>query len=74
MREWWHARREVEEYIATMLVEWEGSEQEDEREAAEGLRDYEAYLAGELADDLRAYIFRLEHGRYPGDEDVLPEL
>lgn len=74
MRQWWHARRVVEEYIATMLVEWETSQEEDEREAAVGLRDYEAYLADELADDLRAYVFRLEHGRYPGGGDVLPEL
>ncbi|WP_327738120.1 hypothetical protein OG749_34400 [Streptomyces nojiriensis] len=74
VRQWWHARRVVEEYIATMLVEWETSQEEDEREAAVGLRDYEAYLADELADDLRAYVFRLEHGRYPGGGDVLPEL
>ncbi|MEV4192647.1 hypothetical protein [Streptomyces toxytricini] len=74
VREWWQGRGEVEEYIAAMLTEWEGSGEEEYREAAEGLRDYEAYLSGGLANDLRAYIFRLEEGRYPRAGDVLPQL
>ncbi|WP_330296753.1 hypothetical protein [Streptomyces sp. NBC_00503] len=48
----------------------------DERghDAAAGVREFQAYLAGGLAADLRAYLFRLEEGRDPEAGERLPEL
>lgn len=75
VRSWWLERGRVEEHIAALLAEWttEGADRY-EVDAAEGARDFIAYLAGDLETDLRAYIFRLEQGRYPGPDDPLPEL
>jgi hypothetical protein len=74
VRAWWHERREVEEHVTTLLTEWAASTTPYETEAAEGARDFLAYLAGDLETDLRAYVFRLERGYYPGANDRLPHL
>lgn len=37
-------------------------------------RDFLAYLAGDLENDFRAYLFRLQHGRYPHTGEPLPQL
>lgn len=75
VRAWWSERGRVEKHIAELLAEWsaEGAGREDV-DAAEGARDFLAYLAGDLETDLRAYIFRLEQGRYPEPGELLPEL
>ena len=75
VRSWWHERGRVREHVEALVVEWtaEGADSQ-EVEAAEGARDFLAYLAGDLEADLRAYIYRLEHGRYPDGGAQLPEL
>lgn len=74
VRAWWKQRGEIEEHITTLIDEWTAGGDSYRLEAAEGGRDFLAYLAGDLETDLRAYIFRLEHGRYPGAGDQLPDL
>ncbi|WP_263653410.1 hypothetical protein [Streptomyces sp. SMS_SU21] len=41
---------------------------------ATAVRDYESYLAGSLAADLRIYLFWLEEGRSPPPGERLPDL
>ncbi|WP_152646230.1 hypothetical protein [Streptacidiphilus albus] len=74
VRGWWQERRRVTDYLATLLPAWSSSTRPEEQEAAEGLRDYAAYIAGELAGDLRRYLFRLEEGHYPGASARLPDI
>ncbi|MCX4778862.1 ferredoxin [Streptomyces sp. NBC_01264] len=45
-----------------------------DEEVAAGVREFRAYLEGGLAVDLRAYLFRLEEGRYPEAGERLPQL
>ena len=75
VRAWWRSRSLVEEHLAVLLTEFSAPDAKpDEREAAEGVRDFIAYLADGLGDDLRVYLARLERGHYPGNGDRLPEL
>lgn len=74
VRAWWDARNEVEEHVAGLVVQFSALPDPEDQEAAEGARDFLAYLAGDLRTDLRAYLFRLERGRYPVAGDQLPDL
>lgn len=74
VRDWWHDRARVTEYLAALLPEWSSSDIPEEQEAAEGLRDFSAYISSGLAVDLRRYLFRLEEGCYPGISRALPNL
>lgn len=75
VRAWWDGRAQVEEHVAALVGEWTAAEANShELEAAEGARDFLSYLSGDLRTDLRAYIFRLEQGRYPDAGDQLPDL
>lgn len=74
VREWWADRGRVEEDLAVALADFEQHGDEQNADAAVGARAARAYLAGPLAGDLRAYLFRLEEGRYPEAGERLPEL
>lgn len=74
VRAWWSRRADVEEHVTALLTEWTASTEAQRHEAAEGARDFLAYLAGDLENDLRAYLFRLEQGRYPHAGEPLPQL
>lgn len=74
VRRWWAERGRVEEHLVLTLAEYADSVHPADRDAAEGAREFRAYLEGGLAADLRAYLFRLEEGRYPGAGARLPEL
>ncbi|GAA3673677.1 hypothetical protein C8D88_119100 [Lentzea atacamensis] len=74
VRAWWDQRGQVEEHLAALIDEWTADGNSYALDAAEGARDFLAYLAGDLRTDLRAYLFRLEQGRYPGAGDQLPDL
>ena len=74
VRDWWRDRARVTEYLESLLPGWSSSDRSDEREAAEGLRDFAAYIAEGLGTDLRQYLFRLEEGRYPKGSEPLPDL
>ncbi|MEV0030171.1 ferredoxin [Nocardia sp. NPDC050793] len=75
VRAWWSSRSKVEEHLAELLAKYtkEGADAQ-EADAAEGVRDFLTYLATDLENDLRAYVFRLENGRYPAVNDPLPNL
>ncbi|MEU3624863.1 hypothetical protein [Amycolatopsis coloradensis] len=74
VRAWWDERGQVEEHVTALLGEWTAAPDSYELEAAEGAREFLAYLAGDLRTDLRAYVFRLEQGRYSDSGDLLPDL
>lgn len=74
VRAWWKQRAEIEKHIKTLIEEWTADGRSSALDAAQGGRDFLAYLAGELETDLRSYVFRLEHGRYPEAGDQLPRL
>ncbi|MGW6708616.1 hypothetical protein ACWGDE_27505 [Streptomyces sp. NPDC054956] len=74
VRSWWADRGRVEEHLAATLAEYAGSVHRSDRDAAAGAWHFRGYLADGLAGDLRAYLFRLEEGRYPVAGERLPEL
>ncbi|MDX8055863.1 hypothetical protein SK571_41355 [Lentzea sp. BCCO 10_0798] len=74
VRAWWNDRGKVEEHITELIAEWSAGSSSEELGAAEGGHDFLAYLAGDLENDLRAYLFRLEQGRYPQPGEQLPRL
>ena len=74
VRAWWDARDKVEEHVAWLVADFASIDRDVCQEAAEGARDFLAYLAGDLRTYLRTYLFRLERGRYPVTGDQLPEL
>jgi hypothetical protein len=74
VRAWWHNRQRVIDVVSATLESLAGEERSDSLDAAQGLRDFLSYIDDGLATDLRAYIFRLEAGRFPLPDDPLPEL
>ncbi|MCY0927247.1 hypothetical protein OTB20_13715 [Streptomyces sp. H27-H1] len=74
VRSWWAGRGRVAEHLAESLADFEANDYAVVAEAAAGVRDFQGYLGGGLAGDLRAYVFRLEEGRYPEAGERLPEL
>ncbi|MCX4801101.1 hypothetical protein OG594_05420 [Streptomyces sp. NBC_01214] len=73
VRQWWAERARVAEHLAGAQTEWRGRNRFED-DALIGVLDFQAHLAGGLAADLRAYLFRLEEGRYPEAGERLPEL
>ncbi|MCC3768937.1 ferredoxin [Streptomyces sp. UNOC14_S4] len=74
VREWWHDRGHVTRYLSGMRSEWEAMDAARSQGLAAAARDFAAYLAGDLAQDLRVYLYWLEERRSPGPDDRLPEL
>ncbi|MEZ0107739.1 hypothetical protein ABH920_001731 [Catenulispora sp. EB89] len=78
VRTWWHARHGVVESVSATLKALAPGDRHDDRDAAEGLREYLGYLQTGLQTgleaDLKAYVFRLETGRYPLPGERLPSL
>lgn len=74
VRAWWRDRGRVGDWITARHREWSVADKDDEREAADGLLAYLAYLDGELAGHLRAYLFFLDNGSVPRVGDRLPSL
>ncbi|MFE4264651.1 hypothetical protein [Streptomyces sp. NPDC056883] len=74
VRAWWTDRGRVVGHLAESLADFGKGGSVTNADAAAGVRDFQAYLDGGLADDLRAYLFRLEEGRYPEAGERLPRL
>ncbi|GHI89261.1 hypothetical protein [Streptomyces xanthophaeus] len=74
VRQWWAERARVAGHLVGALEEFGRGRDRCEDDAVAGVLDFRAYLAGGLAADLRAYLFRLEEGRYPEAGERLPEL
>ncbi|MFF8476120.1 ferredoxin [Streptomyces sp. NPDC015414] len=74
VREWWRDRGRIREYLASRQADWEADDAKAGQGVAAAARDYAAYLDGELAAYLRAYLFWLEERRSPTEADRLPRL
>ncbi|MCP3758699.1 ferredoxin [Streptomyces sp. TBY4] len=74
VREWWAGRGRVAEHLAESLADFGPGGSVDDEEVAAGVREFQGYLDDGLAVDLRAYLFRLEEGRYPEAGERLPQL
>ena len=74
VRRWWRDRQGVIDRVSADLETLNAEANSNSLEAADGLREFLAYLETGLETDLRAYLFRLETGRYPGSGEQLPEL
>jgi hypothetical protein len=74
VRRWWRDRQSVLDTVTTTLEILDAEARSDFAEAAGGLREFLGYLEAGLETDLRAYLFRLAAGRYPGSGEQLPEL
>ncbi|MEV0898940.1 hypothetical protein [Actinoplanes sp. NPDC049802] len=74
VRGWWRDRGRVTTHVAELIRLWEASECPYDREAAGGAREFRAYLAGPLAQDLRIYLFWLLERRSPLPGEPLPGL
>ncbi|WP_031067965.1 hypothetical protein [Streptomyces sp. NRRL WC-3742] len=71
VRKWWRDRGRVTEFLSGR--DWDAYNSVEQGIAA-SVRDFESYLAGGLAQDLRIYLYWLEQGSSPTPEDRLPEL
>ena len=74
VREWWRDRGRVRDWITEKRHRWRLSDRADEREAADGLTAYLAYLDGELESHLRAYCYFLDNHVSPGTSNALPPV
>ncbi|MFJ6793891.1 hypothetical protein [Streptomyces sp. NPDC091268] len=74
VREWWRDRGRIREYLALQRGRFEADDVTSGQGTAAAARDYAAYLDGDLALHLRAYLFRLEEGRAATPTDLLPRL
>ncbi|MFJ7273500.1 ferredoxin [Kitasatospora sp. NPDC098663] len=71
VREWWRDRDRITYYLSGQ--DWDGIDWAEQGVAA-AVRDYTSYIAGDLAADLRIYLYWLEEGRSPTPDDRLPGL
>lgn len=74
VREWWAGRGQIAAWIQHACRTWSASERADERDNAQGLRDYATYLDNGLETHLRGYGFWLDNRRAPRADETLPEL
>ncbi|MEV0886098.1 hypothetical protein ACIOHB_14045 [Streptomyces microflavus] len=74
VREWWRDRARVTAYLAARRPVWEADDEKSGQGTAAAAEAYAAYLDGELAAHLRAYLFWLDERRSPTAADRLPQL
>ncbi|MFJ2651185.1 ferredoxin [Streptomyces sp. NPDC087420] len=74
VREWWSERGRVTCYLSDNRSAWDESEVKWGQGIGAALRDFESYIAGGLATDLRISLYWLEELRSPSPDDRLPEL
>ncbi|WP_194235874.1 hypothetical protein [Streptomyces sp. CB01881] len=77
VREWWQERGQVREWAFGVSSRWSrtrGKYREHYRDAAQGLRDYTAYLDHGLEEYLRGYLFWLAERRPRRAGESLPRL
>lgn len=74
VREWWRDRGRITEYLAQHFYQWDEHPDATSQGTRSGIEDFQSYLAGELASDLRVYLYWLEERRSPEPGDRLPEL
>ncbi|MFD8750363.1 ferredoxin [Kitasatospora sp. NPDC059577] len=74
VREWWRDRGRVLQYLTDHRSTWDEGDAWARQDTAAAVREFERYIAGGLATDLRIYLYWLEERRSPTPADRLPEL
>lgn len=74
VRDWWRDRGRITEYLTRHFYEWDEHPDAKSQGIRAGIRDFQAYIADELAGDLRIYLYWLDERRSPDPGDRLPEL
>ncbi|MFG2879849.1 ferredoxin [Streptomyces sp. NPDC048337] len=79
VRDWWRDRGRVRQWAVAAAAEWAGYDEEPQyfahyHEAAQGHRDFVAYIDDGLEAHLRGYLFWLEQRREPRPGEALPGL
>ncbi|MGW7437893.1 ferredoxin [Streptomyces sp. NPDC054849] len=74
VRAWWGDRGRIREYLAMQRSRFEADDVKSGQGTAAAAREYAAYLDGDLALHLRAYLFWLEERRSATPNDLLPQL
>ncbi|MGW7582364.1 ferredoxin [Kitasatospora sp. NPDC054768] len=74
VREWWRNRSQVVQYLSDQRSKWDEGDAWAGQGIAAAVRDFELYIAGDLATDLRIYLYWLEERRSPTPVDRLPAL
>ncbi|KDN80607.1 hypothetical protein KCH_76560 [Kitasatospora cheerisanensis KCTC 2395] len=62
------------QYLSDQRSRWEESDAWADQGIAAAVRDFEHYIAGGLATDLRIYLYWLEERKSPTPDDRLPRL
>jgi hypothetical protein len=57
VREWWHERGRIMQYLADGRRLWDDADERADQGVVAAVGDFESYLAGELASDLRIYLY-----------------
>ncbi|CAM5312084.1 Ferredoxin OS=Streptomyces microflavus OX=1919 GN=HUT09_31610 PE=4 SV=1 [Streptomyces microflavus] len=73
VREWWRDRARVTAYLAARRPVWDADDEKSGQGTAAAGEACAAYLDGELAAHLRAYLFWLDERRSPTAADRLPQ-
>lgn len=75
VRDWWRDRARLKEWIDRKIRERSAVDaNEQAHEVLTGLRDYAAYVDGNLELDLRRYCYWLDEHRAPATDAPLPTL
>ncbi|MFI9586966.1 ferredoxin [Streptomyces sp. NPDC052236] len=74
VREWWRDRGRITQYLSDRRSAWDEIDPARGQGIAGAVRDFESYIAGGLATDLRVYLYWLDERRSPTPDDRLPEL
>ncbi|MGI5165415.1 hypothetical protein ACQEU3_13750 [Spirillospora sp. CA-253888] len=78
VRRWWRERGRVRSWALTVADRWAGKGDPEYQghydDAAQGLRDYVAYIDDGLEQYLRGYLFWLSERREPRRGEALPSL
>ncbi|MFI9550515.1 ferredoxin [Nonomuraea endophytica] len=74
VRTWWADRARLRNWAVQATENWAASNWPNQREEASIFSEYADYLDGSCRQDLRVYMFWLDHRRSPTPSDRLPPL
>ncbi|MFJ8745823.1 ferredoxin [Embleya sp. NPDC127516] len=74
VRDWWRDRGRITRYLAQEHHDWADDPEAVRQGVRAGIRDFASYIDGELAIDLRVYMYWLEERRSPEPGNRLPDL
>ncbi|MEU3795667.1 hypothetical protein AB0F07_38755 [Streptomyces fructofermentans] len=74
VRGWWENRGDLQQWIRTVSQKLAHKTNATDRDLVSGLRENLAYIDGDLARDLRSYMYFLDNGESPKMGVILPNL